>query len=265
MKLLVNSLMSFLLIVLLHACTIQKQIPFYLQNAPDSTIISQSVPVAELKIQPNDIIAIEISSKSIVPEKSDLLYNQPLLSGAGGTGASNPTYGYLVDKDGNIEHHRLGKFHAAGLTRSELAEEVHKRLTKPIELLIDPTVKVRFVNFRVNILGQVAKEGPVTVNSERMTILDAIALAGGITDFGRRDLVRVVREQDGKRSVGYVDLTKADFYRSEYYNLSQNDVILVEPNQMRYRDLEQSRINQRVALAFSMVTIAITLVNLLTK
>ncbi len=252
------------LLFLMSSCTIQKQIPFYLQNAPDSTIIKTVVPVAELKIQPNDILAIEISSKSIVPEKSDQLYNQSMMAG-GVMGAANPTFGYLVDKEGNIRHHRLGTLHVVGLTRNELAEEIRKKLTIPVELLADPTVKVRFVNFRVNVLGQVPREGPVTVNSERLTILEAIALAGGITDFGRRDNVRVVREQDGKRSVGYVDLTKSDFYTSEYYNLTQNDVILVEPNQLRYRDLEQNRINQRLTLVFSMLTIAITLVNLIAR
>lgn len=248
----------------LASCTIQKQIPFYLQNAADSTIISASVPVAELKIQPNDIIAIEISSKSILPEKSDQLYNQSTMGG-GGMGMMNPTFGFLVDRDGNIEHNRLGKFHAAGLTRQELSDVVRQRLISPIELLMDPTVKVRFVNFRVNILGQVTREGSVSVNSERMTILEAITLAGGITDYGRRDNVRVIREQDGKRAVGILDLTKAGFYTSEFYNLSQNDVILVEPTQLRYRDMEQNRINQRVTFAFSMMTIALTLINLLAK
>ncbi len=250
--------------LLLGSCTIQKQIPFYLQNAPDSTILSEKVPIAELRIQPNDLIAIEISSRSILPEKSDQLYNQQLGVG-GGMGVMNPTFGYLVDKEGNIEHHRLGRMHVGGMTRNELANEVRKRLTTPVELLADPTVKVRFVNFRVNVLGQVPREGPVSVNSERLTVLEAIALAGGITDYGRRDYVRIIREQDGHRVVGNIDLTRADFYKSEFYNLSQNDVILVEPTPLRYRDMEQNRINQRVTFAFSMVTIALTLVNLLTR
>jgi polysaccharide export outer membrane protein len=117
----------------------------------------------------------------------------------------------------------------------------------------------------VNILGQVAREGSITVNSERLNVLEAITLAGGITDFGRRDNVRIVREQNGQRSVGYIDLTKADFFNSEFYNLSQNDVVLVEPTAMRYRDLEQNRINQRINFAFSMVTIALTLINVLVR
>jgi hypothetical protein len=99
---------ALVLVVLLASCTIQKKIPFYLQNAADSTIVSDSVPVAELKIQPNDILAIEIASKSTQPEKSDLIFNAPQVGGSGGgMGVNSPTFGYLVDKDGNIQHHRL--------------------------------------------------------------------------------------------------------------------------------------------------------------
>jgi polysaccharide export outer membrane protein len=254
------------LAITMISCGIQKQIPFYLQQAPDSSIISNTVPVAELKIQPNDMLAIEIASKSTQPEKSDYMFNAPQLGGtAGGAGVNNPTFGYLVDRDGNIDHHRLGKIRAAGMTRVELAEEIRKRLISPIELLVDPTVKVRLMNFRVNVLGQVAREGTVTINSERMTILEAISLAGGITDFGRRDHVRVIREQDGKRSVGSIDLTKADFFQSPFYALAQNDVILIEPTQLRYKDIEQNRINQRLALVLPLATIALTLVSIFSR
>ncbi len=263
MKFILHGLLITSVVLFLQACTIQRQIPFYLQNASDSSIVSQSVPVAELMIQPNDLIAIEISSKSTQPEKSDHLFNQQM--GGGAVGGANPTFGYLVDKEGNIEHHRLGTIPVAGLTRNQLAEVIRKKLVSPEVLLIDPTVKVRFLNFRVNVLGMVGREGPIIVNTERLTILEAVALAGGVTDFGRRDHIRVIREQNGKRSVGYVDLTKPDFYNSEYYNLSQNDVVLVEPTAMRYRDLEQNRINQRIGFAFSLVTIGLTLVNLLVK
>jgi polysaccharide export outer membrane protein len=251
--------------ILLHSCTIQKQIPFYLQKAADSTIISQTVAVAELKIQPNDLIAIEIASKSTQPEKSDQVFNQQMGGGAAGAGAANPTFGYLVDKEGNIEHNQLGRIKAGGLTRLELAELIQVKLTSPVVLLTDPTVKVRFINFRVNVLGMVGREGPISVNSERLTILEAIALAGGITDFGRRDYIRVIREQDGKRTVGYVDLTQSDFYNSEFYNLAQNDVLLIEPTAMRYRDMEQTRISQRVGFALSLATTALVLINLLVK
>jgi polysaccharide export outer membrane protein len=251
------------LVIATSSCAVQQKIPFYLQNAADSTIISDSVPVAELKIQPNDVIAIEIASKSMQPEKSDQMFNAPQAGGSGGgVGINSPTFGYLVDKDGDIIHHRLGKIHAGGLTRSQLAEEIRRRIVYPVELLTDPTVKVRFLNFRVNVLGQVAREGTVTVNSERMTIVEAISLAGGITDFGRRDYVRVIREQDGKRTVGNIDLTKADFYRSPYYHLAQNDVVLVEPNKFRYQDIGQNRINQRIGLLLPITTIALTLISI---
>jgi polysaccharide export outer membrane protein len=117
----------------------------------------------------------------------------------------------------------------------------------------------------VNVLGQVAREGTVTVNSERMTIVEAISLAGGITDFGRRDYVRIIREQDGQRSVGNVDLTKSDFYQSPYYYLAQNDVVFVEQNKIRYQDISQNRLSQRLGLLLPITTIAITLVSIFVR
>jgi len=248
----------------LSSCNIQKQIPYYLQNASDSTIISQSVPVAELRIQPNDILTIEIASKSTQPEKSDQIFNDRSTGGAG-SGGSGGGSGYLVDKEGFIEHVQLGKIRAGGLTRTELAELIREKLVSPVELLTDPTVRVRISNFRVNMLGMDGNTRSITANNERLTILEAIAQSGGITDMARRDKIRVIREQDGKRTVGYVDLTKADFYNSEYYFLRQNDVLIIEPTAMRYRDLEQNRINQRVGFVFTFVTLALTVVSLLVR
>ena len=252
----------------LSACNIQKQIPYYLQNAPDSTIISQSVPVAELKIQPNDILSIEISSKSTQPEKSDQIYNLQSTGAGGGGGAvggSGSTGGYLVDKEGFIEHTQLGRIRAGGLTRAELAEVIRQKLISPVELLTDPTVRIRISNFRVNMLGMDGNTKSISASNERLTILEAMAQSGGISDMARRDKIRVIREQDGKRTVGYVDLTKADFYNSEYYFLRQNDVLVIEPTAMRYRELEQNRINQRVGFALSFVTIALTIFTLLVR
>lgn len=249
----------------LSACNIQKQIPYYLQNASDSTIISQSVPVAELKIQPNDLLSIEIASKSTQPSKSDQFFNIQPNGGEAAAGGAGSTSGYLVDKEGFIEHVQLGKIRAGGLTRNELGELIRQKLISPVKLLTDPTVRVRISNFRVNMLGMDGNTRSITSSSERLTVLEAIAQAGGITDMGRRDKIRVIREQDGKRTVGYIDLTKSDFYNSEFYFLRQNDVLLIEPTAMRYRDLEQNRINQRVGFVFTFVTLALTVVSLLVR
>src|SRR4029078_476496 len=114
-----------------------------------------------------------------------VLYNLP---------ASGGITGYLVDVNGNIEVPRLGTFHAEGLTKQELAVQIKKRLTEPVELLKDPTVIIRFSGFRIIVMGEVGHEGPISVPVEKLTILEAMGMAGGITPYGKKETVRVIRE-----------------------------------------------------------------------
>ena len=236
------------------SCKPVQQMPYYLDKVNDSTGKGE-VKVPELRIQKNDLLSIQISSLSIHPEVSDAPFNQ--VSAAGSSGA-----GYLVDAKGNIEHHRLGVIRAEGLTRQELAAEIKKRLTMPVELLKDPTVIIRFMNFKVTVLGQVGNQGPVTVPGERLTILEAIGLAGGVNDYGKKDKVKVVREISGQRETGIIDLSSKEVFDSPYYNLMQNDLIIVGETDRKLKDSEQARITQRVSFALTLVTVAATLYNI---
>ena len=249
--------------VYLFSCRTQQKLPHYLENVTDS-IAKGDVKIPELRFQKNDQISIQISSLSTKPDVSDLIYNQPLSAGAGG-GQNLALMGYVVDLNGNIQHHRLGVFHAEGLTREELAAEIKKRLTEPVELLKDPTVIIRYLNFRVTVLGEVGQVGPVNIPGERLTILEAVALAGGISDFGKKDNVRVVREINGKRESGIIDLSEKNIFESPYYNLMQNDIVIVEPTKQKRNDAEQARISQKIAFGFTLVTVAATLANLFIK
>ena len=236
------------------SCKPVQQLPYYLDKVNDSTGKGE-VKVPELRIQKNDLLSIQISSLSTKPEASDAIYNQ--VSAAGSTSA-----GYLVDVQGNIEHHRLGVIHAEGLTKQELAVEIKKRLTVPVELLKDPTVVIRFMNFKVTVLGQVGQQGPVTVPGERLTVLEAIGLAGGITDYGKKDKVKVVREINGQRETGIIDLSSKDIFDSPYYNLVQNDLLIVGETNEKMKDAQQAKIMQRITFAFTVVTVAATLTNI---
>lgn len=247
----------FLVIVVplyLISCKPVQQLPYYLEKVNDSTGKGE-VKVPELRIQKNDLLSIQISSLSTKPELSDAIYNQ--VSAAGSTSA-----GYLVDAQGNIEHHRLGVIHAEGLTKQELAAEIKKRLTVPVELLKDPTVIIRFMNFKVTVLGQVGQQGPVTVPGERLTVLEAIGLAGGITDYGKKDKVKVVREINGQRETGIIDLSSKDIFDSPYYNLVQNDLLIVGETNEKMKDAQQAKVMQRISFAFTIVTVAATLTNI---
>jgi polysaccharide biosynthesis/export protein len=247
--------------VYLFSCRTQQKLPHYLENVSDSAA-KGDVVIPELRIQKNDQLSIQISSLSTIPEKSDVIYNQP---GSSGSSQIPGLLGYFVDLDGNIQHHRLGTFHAEGLTRNELAAEIRKRLVEPVELLKDPTVIVRFLNIRVTVLGEVSGVGSVNIPGERLTILEAIGLAGGITDFGKKDNVKVLREINGKREIGIINLTDPKIFDSPYYNLLQNDIVIVEPTKQKRNDAEQARILQKISFAFTLVTIAATMANLFIK
>ena len=239
----------------LFSCRTQQKLPFYLEDLTDSSG-NGNVVIPQFRLQKNDQISIQIYSLSTRPEISDVIYNQPMAAGGGGQGAN---MGYTIDLDGNIQHHRLGIFHAAGLTKDELAAEIKKRLTEPVELLKDPTVIIRYLNFRVTVLGEVGGNGSVVIPGERLTILEALSLSGGITDFGKKNNVKIVREVDGKRETGVIDLSSKNLFESPYYNLRQNDLIIVEPTKQKRNDAEQARVIQKLSFAFTLVTVAATL------
>jgi polysaccharide export outer membrane protein len=238
------------------SCKPQQKMVNYLQDVNDSTG-KGAVVTPELKIQKNDLLSISIYSLSTKPDQSDVIYNQPMTGGGGTTAA-----GYLVDHNGNIIHHRLGVIHAEGLTKNELANEIKKRLTVPVELLKDPTVVIRIENFKVTLLGQVQRQGPIPVTGEKITILEAIGLAGGIDDFGKKTNVKIVREQNGQRETGYIDLSSKDIFSSPYFNLLQNDVIVVDATNQKMKDTEQARTMQKISFAFTLVTVAATIASI---
>jgi polysaccharide export outer membrane protein len=238
------------------SCKPLQKIPNYLEYVNDSTGKGM-VKVADLKIQKNDLLSVQIFSLSTKPEVSDAIYNQPVTSAG--------VAGYLVDNNGNIEHHRLGTIHAEGLTKNELAAEIKKRLKEPVEVMTDPTVLIRFLNLKITILGQVGREGAISVPGERINILEAVGLAGGITDYGKKTNIRVVRESNGQRETGFVDLTSKDLFDSPFYNLVQNDIIIVESTSQKLKETEQARTMQKISFALTLVTASAALSNILIR
>jgi polysaccharide export outer membrane protein len=239
------------------SCKTQQKLPYYLDTVSDTSGKGE-VKIPELRIQKGDLLSIQISSISTKPE-TDQLYNMPVIAVMPGTATVS---GYLVDNSGNIEHHRLGTLHAEGLTKNELAAEIKKRLTQPVELLSNPTVMIRYLNFKVTVLGQVGREGPVTVPGERLTILEAVGLAGGITDYGKKDKVKVLREIDGKREIGIINLSSDSLFMSPYYTLMQNDVVMVEPTKQRMKEADQQRAFQKISMGLTIVAAAATLTSI---
>jgi polysaccharide export outer membrane protein len=240
------------------SCKPQEKLPNYFENSRDTSGKS-AVSNLELKIQKNDLLSIQISSLSTKPNESDIFFNQV---SQGITNSNNvPTTGYLVDANGNIEHHRLGVIHVEGMTKTELANEIKKRLTVPVELLTGPTVNIRFLNFKVTVLGEVSRPGNIPVPGEKINILEAIGLAGDINQYGLKNKVKVVREIEGKRERGIIDLSSDSLFDSPYFNLVQNDIIIVDPASVKQKTAEQALITQKASFAISIATVLLTIGN----
>lgn len=203
--------------------------------------------MAEPVIQKNDLLSIRIYSAALDP-KVDELYNLQ----TSGTAVQNvQMQGYLVDQQGNIEMPRIGVLRAEGLTKNALAEQIKQKLKGELQ---DPSVIIRFTNFRIIVMGEVASPGVQTVPVENLTLLEALAMAGDITQFGKKTSVKVLRESGGQRQLGIIDLTSSKMFESPYYQLQQNDIVLVEATRYKARNAEQQRITQQVGFALTIIT-----------
>jgi polysaccharide export outer membrane protein len=155
---------------------------------------------------------------------------------------------YKVTKDGDITMPTLGKIHVEGMTTNELSEYLTRRIAQDVE---GPFVRVELVNFKINVIGEVNSPGAYTFSNERVSVLDALAQAGDMTIFGRRENVTIVREENGKVAYHKLDLTDSKVVNSPYYYLKQNDVVYVEPTEVKKG---QSEYNQNNSYKVSVVS-----------
>lgn len=207
----------FLLIPILFSCTNTRQVTYF--NQIGDAEILQAVDNLDPVIQKNDLLSIKVSSPNPTATQ---IFN----SGEGPSMAS----GYLVNQQGYIEFPMLGLVKAAGLSKKQLKDTITKTIVQN-QLLIDPVVTVRYLNFKVTVIGEVAHPTVINVNNEKISILEALGMAGDMTLYARRDNVLVIRDEDGKRVTKRLDLTSPDLLRSPYYFLKSNDIIYVEPGQ----------------------------------
>jgi polysaccharide biosynthesis/export protein len=252
-----RSLLLFLLtafILFLSSCRPQRAVYNYLEDMTDTTS-KKSFYIAEPVIQKNDQLSIQISSASLDPNV-DALYNQQYNNSMG---SQYQTYGYLVDQKGNIELPRIGVIHVEGITKDSLAAEIKTRLKSQ---LADPTVVIRFTNFRIIVMGEVGSPGVKSVGVENLTILEALAMAGDITLYGKKKEVKIIRENKGQRQLGIIDVTSTKVFESPYYQLQQNDIILVEQTKYKVTQTEQGRISQQIGFALSIITSIALLYNI---
>ena len=246
--------------VFFTACTSTKKI-IYLQDVVP--LKQQEIEQKyEVIIHGDDLLAIMVNSRD--PELA-LPFNMPMVSYQLGsnTGGQQRVLGYLVDTNGNIDFPILGEIHVEGLTRMQLTELIKNKLIEG-DLIKDPIVTVQFLNFKISVMGEVGRPGSFTIAGDRITLLEALSMAGDLTIYGRRDRVGVIRENNGKRTILFHDLRSADIFNSPCYYLQQNDIVYVEPNKAKSG---QSSINQNnsIGVWVSVISLLTTIAVLIFK
>ena len=216
--------------LLLSSCASNKK-TVYFSDQQDAILKSANLPAKNI-IQANDLLSISVTSLN--PAATEI-FNKPNNSyvsstGLGGINLSSP--GYLVNDEGMIQFPVLGDLKIAGMTTNELRLKITNELVGR-KLLVDPIVIVRQLNFKVSVLGEVSRPTVVNVPSEKISLLEALGLAGDITIYGRKDNVMVIREEDGVKKIKRLNLNSSEIFGSEYYYLKSNDIVYVETNKAK--------------------------------
>lgn len=260
-KLLPLSLIA-VIIMFLSSCATRKDL-LYLQDMDELT----EYPVVqkyEAVIHRDDKLSIVVSGKD--PALA-LPFNMP---GTGGytidesgniqtipaTSTSNDKHqpGYLVDVNGDIDFPVLGKLHVEGLSRTQLTNMIKKELSER-ELLKDPIVMVDFLNFKFTVIGEVGKVGTYEVAGDRITLIEALAMAGDLTPQSKLDRIGVIREYGTKRRITWHDIRSKDIFTSPCYYLQQNDIIYIQPTSAKAQELDQRKTYIWTALLSCITTI----------
>ena len=244
----------------ISSCVSKKDVVYFQPNTIADDI--QKLDIVEKyapKLQNGDILSIIVSSLS--PEAS-AMFNPYLTAQASNiiqssqTNNLSPVNGYLIDEEGFITLPLVGKLKITGLTIKVATETITDQLNKYLQ---QPTVNVRILNFQVSILGEVARPSVYTIPNERITLPEALGLAGDLTIYGQRNNVLIIRETDGKREFARLDLTKRDLFNSPYYYLHANDVVYVEATKSKVTSTDRTVLLAPILLSgLSLLTVIFT-------
>ena len=228
-------------------------LPYFTDLSVDSVTKERIQNQTVLKIQKNDILAINVNSLN--PQAS-AIFNMGAANSSADVAPSNTATGYLVDQSGNIQLPLVGSVSVEGLTTGAARAFLEKKL---VTFLKEPVVSLRVVNFRVSVLGDVAKPGVYPVSNERVNISEALSMAGDLTITGLRNNVLLVREKDGVREYHRINLQSKDIFNSPYYYLQNNDVLYVQPGKAKFDSIDSSYRNVSLVLsALSVIALLIS-------
>jgi len=260
----------FMGLILLTACVspekLRKELVYF--NGGVDSVSMGAFTIEEPVIQKGDLLQITISSRSASSNQLFLQNYGPTTvssSSINGTATGSPLAdnGYLVDlSSGEIRLPLFGSIHADGMTKKQLEKEIILKAREYVKE--DPIVDIRYLNFRVTFLGSVKQPGTKVFDSERVSFLQALGEVGGVEVGGDLKHILLFREQNGKRSMDTIDLTKGDFFKSNNYYLKQNDVVYIRPTDRQMTVLDQSaqRRLQLVSLGVAVVNVIFILTNI---
>lgn len=262
MKKLHFSLIAIVLAVLMTGCKSHKQVPYF-QNI-DEVSLAASRGLYDAHIMPKDILTITVNSDDPTgeTERPFNLMVRNTLNGNGNIGTTNGSLKtYLVENDGTINFPVIGRIKVQGKTKRECENYIEGLIRNHFNEDKHLIVTVNMSNYRVTVTGEVARPCVVSVTSEKMNIMEALAQAGDLTIYGERKNVMLIREDElGEKHVYKIDLTNAELINSPLYYLQQNDIIYVTPNSTKAKN---SDIGQSTSLWFSATSILISVASLL--
>ncbi len=260
MKKAIQSLFLLLMIVWLGSCSSSKQVPYF-QNI-DQVSLESSKGLYDAKIMPKDMLTITVITTD---PQAAAPFNLSVQNTIGALGqlssGSGALQGYLVDNEGNINFPVIGKIHVVGLTKTQCQDLIRGKVSPYLADSEKPVVTVTMASYRVTITGEVNKPGVVPVSTEKMSIIEALAQAGDLTIYGKRDNVMLIRENaNGQKEAHRLNLNDAELINSPYYYLQQNDIIYVEPNSVKAKN---SAIGSSTTIWISFVGIVTSVASLL--
>lgn len=232
------------------SCASRKDLVYF---QPDSTQLNTSFKLNAPKLQPGDILAISVTADDV---RATIPFNQlSPYSSSGTLQNTNPFIPtYAIDGNGNIDFPKIGLVKIGGKTRTEAMEYLKSEIGK---FIVNPGLSMEVRNFKITVLGEVRNPGTFAINNDRITLLEALGLAGDLTINGVRNNILVIREQNGTKEEFRVDLTKRNSLNSPVYYLSQNDVIYIEPNGAK---VQSSKYTQNTSVFVSIASLIITVI-----
>ncbi|PRD46857.1 polysaccharide biosynthesis/export family protein [Sphingobacterium haloxyli] len=249
-----------LLTLLISSCSVKKIVYFNDLPADTTRILKQAAAFTEPIIQTDDILSITIQT---LDPTTAAVANQAIAvqaigaSSAGGNVGNQVISGFLVDKDGYVHMALIGKIEVKGLTTYEARERITALASHYYK---DPTVQVRFANFKITVLGEVTRPATYTVPNEKVTVFDALGLAGDMTIYGKRENILLVRDQGKEKELVRLNLNDSDVFQSPYFYLRQNDVIYVEPGKAKAAANNAAR-TQAFAIVGSILSVLIVAIS----